>query len=156
MTEEKFRKMYSKLYKNNENLIDLMENIISELDKKNQKYTHNRKYSTRDYIKGIIEVISNNVSWRKYNGIIDGRTLNNKHNYYVQIGVYEKLYRTNIKRYIKNNKNNIKVLSIDSTFISNKNGSEKLGRNIYYKNKRGRKVTTIVDEKGIPLKLPCP
>lgn len=154
MTEEKFRKIYNKLYKNNDNFIDLMENIINDLDKKDQKYTHNRKYSTRDYIKGIIEVISNNVSWRKYNGIINGRTLNNKHNYYVKIGVYDKLYRTNINRYIdNNNKKNIKVLSMDSTFINNKNGTEKLGRNIYYKNKKGIKVTSIVDKKGIPLNI---
>ena len=75
--EENFKRIYKKLYKENENFIDLMEEIINRLDTKDQKYTHNKKYSTRDYIKGIIEVISNNVSWRKYNGIMNGRVLNN-------------------------------------------------------------------------------
>ena len=45
------------------------------------------------------------------------------------------------------------MLSIDSTFITNKNGVEKIGRNVFYKNKRGRKITAIVDEKGIPTKI---
>ena len=44
---------------------------------------------TKDYICGIIEVVSNNTSWRKYNGLINDRVLNNKHNYYCKIGVYE-------------------------------------------------------------------
>ena len=30
----------------------------------------------------------------KYNGLIGGRILNNKHNYYLKLGVYEKLYKT--------------------------------------------------------------
>lgn len=79
MTEDKFRKIYHKLYKNQDNFINLMEDIIKRLDKKNQKYNHRQKYTIRDYIIGIIEVLSNNVSWRKYNGKIDGRTLNNRH-----------------------------------------------------------------------------
>ena len=45
------------------------------------------------------------------------------------------------------------MLSIDSTFISNKYGTEKIGRNIFYKSKNGIKITTIVDSNGIPLDL---
>jgi transposase len=153
MSEDKFKKMYYKLYNKKESFIDLMEDIINKLDVKNQKYVHNKKYTTKDYIIGIIEVLSNNVSWRKYNGYINGRILNNKHNYYVKIGVYDELYKTNLDKYLKNKKKPLKVLSVDSTFISNKNGNEKLGRNIYYKNKRGRKVTTIVEEKCVPLNV---
>lgn len=48
------------------------------------------------------------------------------------------------------NKEKIKVLSIDSTFIENKNGIDNAERNIYYKIKRG-KITAIVDTKGVPL-----
>ena len=65
----------------------------------------------------------------RYNGKINGRILNNQHDKYVRLGVYEKLYETILESYKK--KNTIKVLSIDSTFISNKNGKEKLGRNVY-------------------------
>src|SRR5205814_80644 len=86
-------------------------------------------------------------SWRKYNRKIDGRVLNNKHNNYVKIGIYKELFETINKQYKKNNKNrkkeSIKVLSIDSTFVQNKNGIEKIGRNIYYKNKQGRKIRSL-------------
>ena len=146
-------KIYNKLCNHKNNFIDIMEQIIIKLDKKDQKYTHNKKYTNRDYICGIIEVLSNNTSWRKYNGKINGRILNNKHNYYVKIGVYNELYKTNKNEYLKNNKKLSKELSIDSSFVPNKFGKEQLGRNIYYKNKKGRKITAIVDSKGIPLKI---
>jgi len=45
----------------------------------------------------------------------------------------------------------LKYQSTDSSFIENKIGVDKLGRNVYYKNKRGRKITAIVDSKGIPI-----
>ena len=74
---------------------------------------------------GIIEVVSNNVSWRKYNGLINGRVLNNKHNHYVKIGIYEELYKINLEEYLKSLNKSIKLLSIDSSFITNKYGTEK-------------------------------
>ena len=82
---EKFMIIYKKLLKNKTGdlLINIMEIIINKHEKhKNKNYVSNLKYTTRDYICGIIEVLSNNISWRKYIGKIDGRTLNNKHNYY--------------------------------------------------------------------------
>ncbi len=150
---DKFMRLYSKFCKPENNFMGLMENIINRLDKKDTKYIRNKKYTTVDYIYGIIEVISNNISWRKYNGKIDGRILNNKHNHYVKIGVYEEFYKVNLREYSSVNKETIKELSIDSSFIPNNNGTEELGRNIFYKNKRGRKVTVIVDSKGIPLNI---
>ena len=77
--------------------------------------------------------------------------MNNKHNYYSKIGVYDELYKTNLKEYLLKNSKHTKYLSIDSTFIENKYASEGIGRNIYYKNKQGIKVTSIVDVKGVPL-----
>lgn len=148
--------IYKKLFKNNlgNSLIDIMEQIINDLEKdKKKNYIHNVKHTTREYICEIIHVLSNNTSWRKHIGKIDGRVLNNKHNYYVKIGVYEKLYELNLDTYLKNNLKETKVLSLDSTFIPNKNGTEKIGRNVFYKNKKGIKLTSIVDSKGIPLKI---
>lgn len=152
---DKFRKIYKDLFKENKiNFVQLMKNIVTKLEtNKNNKYIRNKKYDIEEYITGIIEVISNNTSWRKYNGTIDGKILNNKHNYFIKLGVYEELYKVNLKKYLKKNKRSTKELSMDSSFVQNKYGKEKLGRNIYYKNKRGRKITTIVDNKGIPLKV---
>jgi transposase len=149
---EKFKKIYKTLFQTNKESFINMESIVKKLESsKNEKYIHNKKYSTREYVCGIVEVLSNNVSWRKYNGKINGRVLNNKHNYYSKIGVYEELYKINLIKYLKLNKSSQKYLSIDSSFITNKEGKEKIGRNIYYKNKQGRKITSIVDEKGTPL-----
>ena len=68
--------------------------------------------------------------------------------------MYEKLYEKNLEEYLKvDREEKIKILSIDSTFIENKNGIDETGRNIYYKNKRGRKITAIVDTQGVPLIL---
>ena len=128
-----------------------MEGIINKLDIRNTKYVRNKKYTTREYITGIIEVLSNNTSWRKYNGKISGRILNNKHNYYVRLGVYDELYKSTLELYTRIKEEPIKVISIDSTFIANKNGTEKIARNIFYKNKRGRKISVAVDESGVPL-----
>ena len=85
---DKFMIIYRKLLKNGnrDSLIDIIEEIINKFEnKKNKDYIRNIKYTTRDYICAIIEVLSNNVSWRKYNG----KVLNNKHNYYSKLGVYE-------------------------------------------------------------------
>jgi putative transposase len=53
----------------------------------------------------------------------------------------------------KEKKSDLNELSLDSSFIANKNGIEKIGRNKFYKNKNGIKVTSIVDSKGIPIEL---
>ena len=152
---EKFKEIYSTLFKNEQEIfIDIFEMIVTKLEShKNKNYIKNVKYSNKDYIIGIIEVVTNNISWRRYIGKINGRILNNKHNYYCKIGVYEELHNINLKKYLESHKNNSKYLSLDSTFISNKQGIEKIGRNVYYKNKRGRKLSAIVDSKGIPINL---
>ena len=60
--------------------------------------------------------------------------MNNKHNYYCKIGVHEEIYNRSFGEYLKENKKEkIKILSIDNTFIENKNGIDDAGGNIYYK-----------------------
>ena len=91
----------------------MMEEIIQKKEiRKQEYYRRNIKYTTKDYIMGIIEVLSNNISWRKYNGKIDGRILNNKHNYYTKIDVYKDLYKSIKEKYLDRTK--MKYLSIDS------------------------------------------
>jgi len=45
--------------------------------------------------------------------------------------VHEKFYSINIEKYLEKNRKYSKVLSIDNTFVNNKHGTEKLGRNVY-------------------------
>lgn len=81
--------------------------------------------------------LSNCVFQNRYSGCINGKNLNNKHNFYVKLVIYRKTYIYILNSYLKNDKyNKLKFLSIDSTFINNK-----------------IKISTIVDINGIPLSL---
>lgn len=112
----------------------------------------NRKFTEYQYIENIINVLRSATYWRRYYGPINGRVLNNKHNFYVKSGLYNAFYKFILEKYYTKNKNSKwKYLSIDSTFIQNKFGVNKIGRNKFYKNKRGIKISSIVDSKGIPL-----
>ena len=133
--------------------MNLFENIVIQLSPiKNSSYRRNCKHTLKDYIKGIIEVLHTNISWRSYKGPINGRILNNKHNEFVKLGIYDKLYEECLKKYLKKNKTaKLKYQSIDSTFIKNEYGIEGQGRNKLYKSKKGVKLSAIVDSNGIPL-----
>lgn len=138
------------------NFIDILVETYKKSVNKNQNYAHNIKYSIRDYFNEIIKFTSNSVYWRRYKGKIDGKTLNNKHNEFIKAGIYKKAYETILYKYISNNGiNKMKYQIIDSLFIKNKFCCGNLGRNKYYKNKRGIKVSSIVDSTGIPISLIC-
>ncbi len=90
----KFMEIYQTLLnnKNNDSILDITDKIINKLEEnKNKSYRRNFKYTNKQYLCGIIEVLKNNISWRKYTGAINGRILNNKHNYYSKIGIYDEL-----------------------------------------------------------------
>jgi len=131
------------------------------LNKLKKEYNYNnsyisRKFSEKDYVQEIFSFLSNCVYWNRYSGHINGKTLNNKHNFYVKLDIYRKTYLHILNCYLKSNKyNKLKFLSIDSTFINNKKNFNKnlIGRNKYYRNKKGIKISTIVDVNGIPLSL---
>ena len=143
-------KFFKKYLKNND-FVGLFAEII---EKYSFKKATNRKYSSLQYAQCIIDVLSYNSSWRGYKGIIDGRILNNKHNQLVKIGAYNELMELCQKSYFKKNKTSkLKYQSIDSSFVKNKYGTEMVKRNTYYKNKKGIKISTIVNEVGVPISI---
>jgi len=112
-----------------------------------------RKHTEEEYIREIMNMLNNSVYWSRYNGSINGKVLNNKHNYYIRHGVYIDFYVYLLKHYLKTNRTSkLKFISTDTTFIQNKFCSL-VGRNKYYKNKKGVKISTIVDAYGIPLSI---
>ena len=138
----------------NFNIIDLLVKNYNILCPKQEKYVVNRKYTNYEYFEEIIKFFRNSTYWRRIEGKINGRVLNNKHNEYVRSGVYELTYREII--------NDIKTIntnysSIDTTYIPNKNRiktkTNKIEKNQFYKNKFGVKISTIVDINGIPISL---
>src|ERR1700722_19292330 len=64
---------------------------------KNDFYKRNIKYSLKDYIIGIIDVLKNNTSWNSYNKIMNGNTLRKKHYEWIKYGsksaFYNKIYK---------------------------------------------------------------
>ena len=113
------------------------------------KYHFNRKHTEEKYIEEIINVLRSTTYWRRYNGSIDGRILNNKHNYYIKNNVYKEFYKYMLNKYCEKNKTGKwKYISIDSTFIQNKFGIGKIGRNKFYKNKKGVKISSIFVDNG--------
>jgi transposase len=148
---------FVKNYSKNEKFIDLFASLISKSTNNNPKNnSKNTKYSSLQYAQCIINVLSGSSSWRSFDGLINGRVLNNKHNQLIKVGVYDKLFDECHKIYFSNNlSKEVKYQSIDTTFISNKGCCDKIvTRNKYYKNKKGIKISTIVSTSGIPLGKP--
>ena len=136
----------------NFSFVDKFLKIVNKIIK--PKKWISRKYSEKEYIKELINLTQSSLYWRRYNGKINGRTLNNKHHQYIKYGVYETFYKYLLNKYFKINKTNkLKYQSIDTSFVPNKYGVNISKRNKYYKNKRGIKISTIVDKYGIPISV---
>jgi len=73
------------------------------------------------YFKEILYVLQNRICWSHYNGPINYKVLNNKHNEYVKKGYYNKLYELVLNNYFKKVYMSVlKYQSTDTSFIFNK------------------------------------
>jgi len=107
---------------------------------KTQKYTFNMIFAS------IIDFIKSGSSYHNYVGIVNSKTLNFHVNFFARN--FDSIYTYIYNKY-QHNIHTIKHLSIDTSFIGNKYGSQFLGRNKYFKNKRGYKLSLLIDNKGI-------
>jgi hypothetical protein len=81
-------------------------------------YKKNVKYTIKDYVIGIIDVVKNNASWNNYNGFMKGNTLSlegqvrvqaslgaltlrKKHYEWVKLRVYDRIYENSLKKILK-------------------------------------------------------
>lgn len=143
------------------NLIKIIIDSVHKLSPiKNDFYKRNVKYTLEDYIIGIIDVLKNYQSWNSYTGKVNGNTLRKKYNEWVKLGVFEDVYETSLKKYLKNTKitEELKYQSIDSTFIEDINGSKYASYSGIYKRRKGEsskgiKITSIVTTNGIPISV---
>ena len=144
------------------NLVQIISDIYRKTVNKNTKYIHNQKYSIEDYVTEIIQFLNNETYWTRHIGKINGKLLNSKHNEFVKHNIYELAYQHILNLHLQRNKiSKLKYCSTDVLFIKNKGiifhglneSNKKLGRCKYYKNKRGIKVSVIVDSFGIPINL---
>lgn len=132
------------------NFINEFQKIIS--DHYNDNYI-SRKYKEIDYFKEIVYVLNSHIYWSNYSGKFKYKVLYNKHIEYIKKGFYNTLFNNIFNKYISTQTYFIyKYQSTDTSFIPNKL-AKNLPRNKYYNNKKGIKISTIVDTNGIPLSL---
>ena len=106
------------------------------------------KYNYDFYIKQIITVTINGLSWNKLSLIIniDTDLIRKKYNKWVKLDLFTKVNNIILKQY--NKKHKYKTLFIDSTNIINISGCFNFGYNI--KNKKSIKISVLVDHNKIP------
>lgn len=113
-----------------------------------------QKYKLDMIISELFYVLKSGVSWNDYRGPINNKTLYNHYNFFYKNHIFKHIYILLLNKYFKNNKTSkLKNQYIDTCFIKNINGIDKIGRNKYYKNKNVSKLSIISDINGIPISI---
>lgn len=127
---------------------------------KDNSYRRHVKYTLKDYVIGIIDVLRSSISWNNYSGHMNGNTLRKKHSEWCKLGIYELAYKNSFKKYMKTTRKTeeLKYQSIDSTFVEDINGSTDAMYNAIYRRRKnescpGIKITSITTSSGIPLNI---
>ena len=110
------------------------------------------KLNINNYLDEIDKVLKYGNPWRSINHYqLHYTTFYKFFNRLVRYNIFKKLHNKITKMYYK--KNNYKNLFIDSTMIKNINGHDFTGANHYDRNRKGNKISVIVNDKGIPISL---
>jgi hypothetical protein len=122
--------------------------------KNNFNFTyHTQKYSLEKILNGIFEVLKNGYVWRNLKGIY-WNTIYKAFCKLNRINLFENVYTKLLNRYIKKTPSKkLKIQMTDTSFIRNKNGSDKMKRNKYMNNKKVMKLSLITDVNGIPFNV---
>jgi transposase len=116
------------------------------------KYSPATKYSNKDYLMGILEVFEKFTYWRDYEGLIKWKTLNDKFNKWCKLKIFDELHQHFLTKYLKKNKTKkLKLQSLDSTPIANKQGCKLVAHNGFIGRKRYIKLSSVTDISGVPL-----
>ena len=94
------------------------------------KYSPNRKYTNEDYLINLIEFLISGTKWIYYGGPINcpikGKYLNEIHNKWCKLKVYDEINKALLGKYLSMGKEEkLKTQSLDSSFVANKQGSVK-------------------------------
>ena len=119
----------------------------------NFKY-HTQKHKLDDILKEIIYILKTGISYRNLRSNINYNTIYYNYCKLNRYKIFELSFKDLMKKYLKRTKNRtLKIISTDTSFISNKNGKDNIGYNKYYSKKNGNKISLIVDKKGFPLNV---
>ena len=106
----------------------------------------NYKYIEKLYLGCILYVIKYGSTWESFLGPIPGKQFNKRHNEYLIYDLYSNFFKESLEEYLKDYI--MKYLSIDSTIINNKNCVEINKHHPCNKNRKGIKLSVIVDDIG--------
>lgn len=136
-------------------LADFIEKFINDKYPTKFNFSHNRqKFPLKLVINEVFYLLKSGVSYRDYRGPLKKSTLNFHIKWFSDNQIFQNVYKLLLTKYLKTNKSSkLKYQSIDTSFIANIHGHDKIGRNKFYKNKRGTKISSITDANGIPLSL---
>ena len=114
------------LFNENFNIIEFAATIIDMVAPIG--YSPRQKYTNEYFYICMCNFVTSSVSWNKYKGCIDypidGKYLNQIHNKWIKLGVYDQLNKEKLNKYFETDKENkLRFQSLDSTFIPNKEGS---------------------------------
>lgn len=141
-----------KLIKDKNSLVNYVyDYVIKKFPAKYTFKTKNQKYDLRIIISEILYFLVSGVSYANYRGPINNKTLNRHIIFFTRNNIFKDIYDSLFNEYIKNKAHTkLKYQYTDTSFIINKNGKQKLGRNKFCKNKKCYKLSLIVDINGIP------
>jgi hypothetical protein len=123
------------------------------------KYSPKRLLDESIYFEAYLCFLNNSIYYSrfKYNSNgknITGKYLNEKVNKWNKLKIFDKIYKCILKKYMDEHNEHMNHFAIDSQFIRNRfMTAKKVGRNKFYKNKNGLKLSVIVNDIGIPLSI---
>ncbi len=130
-------------------LINVLEKkIMQSKYKQNYDNTYSQqKYSLNTILQKIIFVLYKAHSWSSL-----GSGYSNVFNHFKRLKyIFTDTYQELLAKYLKLNKRSLKIVSVDTTIILNKNGKDCIARNKYAKNKNCNKLFLIIDQKRKPI-----
>ena len=136
-------------------IIKYIENFVNFNYPKKYNFSYRtQKYSLSTIISELFYMLKSGVSYRDYRGPIKRSTLYFHLKFFRDNEIFQKIYISLLLIYFKKNKmGKLKYQIIDSSFIQNINGIDCIGRNKYFKNKKGTKISFIIDDKKIPISI---
>lgn len=141
----------------NFDIVNFLTKYIMKRYPNKYNFTHpNQKYSLQCILQSILFILKTGMSLNDFEiiGKINKKTLYNHLKFFMENEIFKLAYIEILNKYFKFNKcQKLKFQSIDSSFIPNQYGIENIGRNKYYKNKKGYKLSLITDVNGIPFSL---
>lgn len=136
--------------KYSENELKLFAEIYKYVRKNfHYKYFKNvhRTYKLMIIIQEIYYILKSGISYSLYRGPVNAKTLNKHVLFFAKHNIFKNVYMILYKKYLRTHKKSLTYLSIDSSFVYNKNGKNKIGRTKIAKNLKRKHKKRLTKEQ---------